>query len=350
MRKRRSRGFGPLGDFLDDRCLLSGYTPAQLTAAYGLSAISFPSSSGATVAGDGSGQTIAIVELYHDPNIQASLDAFDAQYHLPKTTLDVINQAGSQTDDGWGDEESLDVESAHAIAPGANIVVVEVSPGTGSDQEFDNMLAAVRSASRTAGVSVVSMSWGYGEFPDEASYDSNFTTSGITYVASSGDGGAIEWPATSANVLSVGGTSLKLSPSGGYGSETGWNDSGGGLSTTLSEPAYQKGVQFDRRPEHARRLVRCRPLHGSLDLRYPIGQHHGLGTVGGRRRNERRRAGLGRDHRDRQPGPSPGRPHQPDRLHPDRAGPLRPRRHRLQQGPSNLRRRRIEHGDQHTCL
>ncbi len=243
MRKRRSRGFRPRWDHLDDRCLLSGYTPAQVTAAYGLNAISFESSAGATVAGDGTGQTIAIVEMYHDPNIQASLNAFDAQYNLPKITLDVINQAGSQTDDGWGDEESLDVEWAHAIAPGANIVVVEASPGTGPDQEFDNMLAAVRTASRTAGVSVVSMSWGYGEFPDEASYDSNFTTSGITYVASSGDGGAIEWPATSANVLSVGGTSLKLSPSGGYGSETGWIDSGGGLSTTLSEPAYQMAVQ-----------------------------------------------------------------------------------------------------------
>ena len=56
----------------------------------------------------------------------------------------MINQAGSQTDDGWGEEESLDVEWAHAIAPGANIVVVEASPGTGSDQEFDNILAAVR--------------------------------------------------------------------------------------------------------------------------------------------------------------------------------------------------------------
>jgi subtilase family serine protease len=243
MRKRRSRGRRPCWDHLDQRALPSGYTPAQVTAAYGLNAITFPASLGTTVAGDGTGQTIAIVDEYHDPNIQASLDVFDSQYNLPKITLDVVNQAGSQTDDGWSEEESLDVEWAHAIAPGAKILVVESSPGTTGDEEFNNIMAAVRTASRTAGVSVVSMSWGYGEFPGEASYDSNFTTPGITYIAASGDDGSVSWPATSSNVLAIGGTSLQLSATGAYGSETGWSDTGGGLSTNLTEPAYQNAVQ-----------------------------------------------------------------------------------------------------------
>jgi subtilase family serine protease len=243
MRKRRSRGFRPLGEHLDERCLLSGFTPAQIADAYGLNAISFPSASGTKVAGDGSGQTIAIVDLYHDPNLQASLNAFDAQYSLPNLTLNVIDQAGNQTDDGWAQEETLDVEWAHAIAPRASIMVVEAAPGSDGQQELNNVLAAVRTASQTTGVSVVSMSWGYDEFQGEDSYDSTFTTPGITYIASSGDSGTVEWPATSPNVLSVGGTSLQLAASGGYGSETGWSDSGGGLSTIMTEPAYQKSFQ-----------------------------------------------------------------------------------------------------------
>ena len=129
MRKRRRRDLRPLWDTLDDRCLPSGYTPAQITSAYGLNGITFNSSSGTKVAADGSGQTIALVEMYSDPNIQAALNVFDAEFNLPNTTLNVINQAGAQTDTGWAEEESLDVEWAHAMAPGAKIDVIEAAPG-----------------------------------------------------------------------------------------------------------------------------------------------------------------------------------------------------------------------------
>ncbi len=97
--------------------MLNGYTPAQITAAYGLNAITFLSPTGTKVTGDGSGQTIALVEVAHDPNLQASLNTFDSTFGLPATTLDVINLAGNQTDDGWAGEESMDAEWAHAIAP-----------------------------------------------------------------------------------------------------------------------------------------------------------------------------------------------------------------------------------------
>src|SRR5262249_38299738 len=151
-------------------------------------------------------------------------------YGLPHLTLTVINQAGSQTDDGWSVEESLDVEWAHAIAPGANIVVVEASPGNAADQGLSALLTALQTATARPGVSAVSMSWGMDEFSKESSYDSYFTAPGITFIASSGDSGTVEWPAASPNVLAVGGTSLKASSSGAYVSETGWTGAGGGLS------------------------------------------------------------------------------------------------------------------------
>ena len=243
MHQRAPRRFRPRWDVLDDRCLLYGYTPAQITAAYGLSAITFLSSTGTKVTGDGSGQTIALVEVAHDPNIQASLNAFDSTYGLPATTLDVINLAGTQTDQGWAGEETLDVEWAHAIAPGANIVVVEANPGTNAARAFNVLMTAIQTAGSTAGVSVVSMSLGGGEFTGESAQDSVFTTQGVTYIASSGDAGAIEWPATSPDVLAVGGTTLQINSSGSYQSEVGWVGTGGGLSSGEIEPAFQDSVQ-----------------------------------------------------------------------------------------------------------
>ncbi len=267
MRKRRRRDWKPRCDYLDDRCLLSGYTPAQITSAYGLSGITFTSPSGKSVAGNGAGQTIALIEMDHDPNIQASLDAFDAEYGLPSTTLDVIDQAGSQTDSGWAEEETLDVEWAHAIAPGANIVVVEAAPGNTDALILSNLMTAVQTATNTAGVSVVSMSWGLSEFSNETTYDSNFTAPGITYIASSGDSGQVEWPAVSPNVLAVGGTSLEVSGSGAYESESGWVDAGGGVSRIESEPRAIK--RPSRRPDiEARQTFRSSriPIRASRSI------------------------------------------------------------------------------------
>ena len=242
MRKRTFRRFSPRCDVLEARRLLLGYTPAQITAAYALNAISFMSPSGTAVTGNGAGQTIALIETYHDPNIQASLDGFDARYGLPNITLDVVNLAGNQTDGGWAGEESLDVEWAHAIAPGANIEVVEAAPGNNDAQSFSDFITAVQTASQTKGVSVVSMSLGSSEFSGESSSDAAFLTAGITYVASSGDGGTVEWPASAPDVLAVGGTTLRVSGAG-YGSELGWAGTGGGLAVDETEPSYQEGAQ-----------------------------------------------------------------------------------------------------------
>ncbi len=98
------------------------------------------------------------------------------------------------------------------MAPGANILVVEAK-----SQSLQNLLNAVNTARNTAGGNVISMSWGFSEMPNETSYDSYFTTPaghvGITFIASSGDSGTVEYPSASPNVLSVGGNSFNLSSS-----------------------------------------------------------------------------------------------------------------------------------------
>ncbi len=213
------------------------YTPAQVAQAYGFNQIAFGS-----VKGTGAGQTIAIVDAYDDPNIQADLNTFDTQFGLPSTTVTRVNENGGATlpatdsTGGWELEESLDVEWAHAIAPGAKIVLVEASSPNDND-----LLAGVNYAAANA--NVVSMSWGGSEFSNESAYDSNFSAPGVAFVASSGDSGApAAWPATSSNVISVGGTALTLGASNSWSSETGWSGSTGGPSAAESQPAYQKGV------------------------------------------------------------------------------------------------------------
>src|SRR5271157_5937008 len=137
------------------------YTPAQLQEAYGFNSITFNG-----VAGTGSGETIAIVDAYDDPNIQSDLNTFDSYFGLPATTVTRVNETGgtsypaSDSTGGWEVEESLDVEWAHAMAPGANILLVEASSPSSSD-----LFAAVSYAASHA--NVVSMSWGSSEFSGE---------------------------------------------------------------------------------------------------------------------------------------------------------------------------------------
>ncbi len=217
----------------------SSLTPAQVAAAYGFNKINFGS-----VTGNGAGQTIAIVDAYSDPNIQSDLNTFDAQFGLPNITISQVNQTGgtalpgTDSTGGWEMEEALDVEWAHAIAPGANIILVAANSASDSD-----LLAGVKYASAHA--NVVSLSWGGGEFSAETSstYENYFVHSGVVFSVSSGDNGApVSWPASSPNVVAVGGTALTVGSGGTYGSETGWSGSGGGPSAYETRPSYQTGV------------------------------------------------------------------------------------------------------------
>ncbi|HWE36998.1 MAG TPA: hypothetical protein VG406_10565 [Isosphaeraceae bacterium] len=244
----RQRGYRPRFDRLDGRWLPSvatfaGLTPAQLSQAYGFNS---------TANANGAGQTIAVVVAYHDPNLASDLATFDQANNLPGQStaqvsgiLSQVDQAGTQTNDGWAGEAALDVEWAHAAAPAAHIVVVEAK-----STSLGDLLNAVDTAKNIPGVSVVSMSWGTSEFAGQTALDSTFTTpSGhtpITFVAASGDAGAFggsSWPASSPNVVAVGGTSLTIGAGGTIASESGWLGSGGGVSSFEAAPSYQSGVQ-----------------------------------------------------------------------------------------------------------
>jgi subtilase family serine protease len=219
-------------------------TPAQVRHAYGFDIASFKNG---TVAANGNGQTIAIIDAYGDSKIASDLATFDKTFGLATANLTVVNQTGGTAlpanNANWATETALDVEWAHAIAPGAKILLVEAKSANLSD-----LLGAVDYARHAAGVSVVSMSWGGSEFQGENSYDTYFTTpaghTGVTFVGSSGDNGAPSlWPALSPNVLAVGGTTLSFSSAGNYLGETAWSGSGGSPSKYESEPSYQHGFQ-----------------------------------------------------------------------------------------------------------
>ena len=224
-----------------------GYQPAQILSIYGFTKLVGPT---------GSVQTIAIVDAFDDPSIVNDLETFIGKFGLagmnyytngctvtagPYPCFQKVTPGARtpKTNGGWALEISLDVEWAHAIAPRANILLVEATTNS-----FSNLMAAVKLATGTQGVRVVSMSWGGGEFSSETSYDGYFNPKGanIMFTASSGDSGSgTEWPAASPYVLSVGGTTLAAGTNSTYEGETAWSGSGGGISTYEGEPAYQSG-------------------------------------------------------------------------------------------------------------
>ncbi len=231
-----------------------GLTPSQLRSAYGVNLLKF-----GAITGDGTGQTIAIIDAYDNPALVSStspyfstsdLHKFDVQFGLPDPpSFTKLNQTGGTSyppasgSTGWSLEAALDVEWAHAMAPGANIVLIE----TNSPSFSDMCITAANTAGNLPGVSVVSMSFGATEFSSETTYDQYFYTpgghQGVTFVASTGDDGAPGgYPAYAPNVVAVGGTTLTLNGLN-YGSETGWSGSGGGQSVYESRPPYQSSVQ-----------------------------------------------------------------------------------------------------------
>src|SRR5262249_5577271 len=221
----------------------TGTTLPQIRHAYRVDQISF---NNRTLPGDGRGPTNPIVDAFDDSRIANDLHQFDLQFGLPDPVFTKVNQNGGTVlpaaDAGWASEIALDVEWAHAIAPRANILLVEAN-----DNSYTNLFAAVSYAASRPGVVAVSMSFGGGEFFGETSYDSVFQTpsghAGVIFVASSGASGApVSYPAGSPNVLAVGGTTLNLDASGNIISESGWSGSGGGISSMEAKPSYQTGV------------------------------------------------------------------------------------------------------------
>jgi subtilase family serine protease len=219
----------------------NGFTPSQIRHAYGFDQIS----------NQGAGQIIGIVDAYDDPNAEADLAVFNRQYGLPvcSTANGCFRKiyGGSKrpvANANWSLEISLDIEWAHAIAPKATILLVESTTNSLSD-----LLAGVDAAVRN-GASVVSMSWTVSEFKSETSQDNHFVSSGVTFLAASGDAGTgVAYPASSPDVVGVGGTALTLDADGNYQFEVAWSGSGGGFSAFEREPLFQSllGIPNDSR-------------------------------------------------------------------------------------------------------
>jgi kumamolisin len=228
----------------------SGETPASLGCVY---QVVSPLAPGCTIAGstvnpNGGAGGIALVDAYDDPTAANDIAVFSSQFGLPAPNFSVVYASGTKpaANCGWGQEESLDIEWAHAMAPNAKIYLVEASSST-----ISALLQAESVASSlvaAAGGGEISNSWSGGEFRGETSDDSKyFNTSGIVYFASSGDSaGKVGYPSASPKVVSAGGTGVQRDANGNFTGEVVWNDqyggTGGGTSRYESRPSYQNSV------------------------------------------------------------------------------------------------------------
>ena len=232
----------------------------------------------------GAGQTIVIVDSFGSPTIQHDLQEYDANNGLPAPpSFNIITPEGAPppwdptnaTMGGWALETSLDVEMAHTMAPGANILLVEtpVAETVGVDG-FPQIENAIKYVVDNHLGNVVSQSFAAAEqtfasrsqiFHLRYAYE-DAAAHGVTVLGSSGDQGptsamangnyfenpVVNWPASDPLVTAVGGTQLFLDRNGNpWASPSVWNDtalfggpaaSGGGVSSVFARPSYQNGV------------------------------------------------------------------------------------------------------------
>jgi kumamolisin len=223
----------------------SGETPASLACVYKLVAqVSGCPISGTTLLPTGGSGAIAIVDAYDDPNAASDLATFSSTFGLPAANFSVVYASGKQppqdSTGGWELEESLDIEWAHAMAPNAQLYLVEANSSSTSDLYAAESVASSLVAGHGGGE--VSNSWGGGETRGETSNDSKyFATSNVVYFASAGDSPGVSYPSASPNVVSAGGTTVNRS-GGNFTSETTWSSGGGGTSRYESRPSYQSSV------------------------------------------------------------------------------------------------------------
>jgi hypothetical protein len=211
-----------------------GYGPSQLQSAYNLTSAS---------AADGAGRTVALVDAYDDPTAAADLAAYRSAAGLPTVpSFKKVNQNGATSplpstapaSDDWTLEESLDLDMASAICPLCNIVLVEAT-----DDQGTGLYTAENTAASLAGY--VSNSWGGTEASSDTSLDSQyFNHPGDVITASAGDSDyGVIYPATSPNVVSVGGTHLTTSSTTRGWTESVWNTSAGSEGTGSGCSAYE---------------------------------------------------------------------------------------------------------------
>jgi len=224
----------------------AGWSTCNLQGAYGLKQAAKT---------DGSGNLVAVVDAYDDPNAEADLGTFRAANKLPACTtangcFEKVNQVGQQAsypspNTSWASEISVDLQMVSSTCPLCHILLVEAdSNGFGDLATAENEAAAV-------GAHVISNSWGSGEFSGETSYDTDWDHPGIDVTFSSGDGsylGGVQYPSASPYVTSVGGTQLKPASNSRGWTEKAWvnkssnpptQGSGSGCSAYEPKPSWQ---------------------------------------------------------------------------------------------------------------
>lgn len=240
-----------------------GLTPSDLATAYGFSSTA-----------TGTGQTVAIVDAYNDPTIEADLQTFDTQYTLALCTsangcFKKVGQTGSTTvlppndTTGWSNEIALDVETVHSVCQKCKILLVEATDNSGT-----NLAAAVNEA-HTLAATEISNSYGGPETGWTSTQAAAFNHPGTVIAASTGDNGYYsfdnfastnmpEAPASFSTVVAVGGTSLYLNQNATRSYETVWDSTGpadkyqnfygikgatgGGCSTVTTAPGWQSAL------------------------------------------------------------------------------------------------------------
>jgi subtilase family serine protease len=218
----------------------SGYGPNDLKSAYNIT------TNGTT--------TIAIVDAQGYPNAEADLAVYRSQYGLPACTtangcFKKVNQNGVQgsypaTDTGWDQEQALDLDMASAMCPGCKIVLVQATTAS-----YANLAQAVRTAAAMPGVTVISNSYG-GSEAGTTSYEASYNQPGKAVTVSTGDSGyGVQFPASSPNVIAVGGTHLVRATNARGWSETAWSSGGSGCSTVYAKPSFQTDALCTMRME-----------------------------------------------------------------------------------------------------
>ena len=212
----------------------SGYNPAQLKKAYGLTGLD-------------AATPIAIVDAYAHPSAAADLTVYRNKFGLGTANLTQFNQTGVGAlpagDTGWGQEEMLDLEMVSAICPSCPIIYVGAN-----SPSFADLGTAVKTAA-AKGAKVISNSYGGSESASETSIQSAYyTISGVAITVSSGDSGyGAQSPAAFNTVTAVGGTNLVLNPDGTRKAETVWSGAGSGCSAYISKPGWQRDGSCARR-------------------------------------------------------------------------------------------------------
>jgi kumamolisin len=275
-----------------------GYeTPASIACHYNLvstSAAPACNPNVTTVNPSGGSQNIAIVDAFDDPNAPGDLAWFSLQFGIP-LQLSKFHVVWATTNGtscgvvppdytgGWELEESLDIEWAHAMAPNANLYLVEACSNSYNDlltavsvatnlvqcgqTEINPSTLVLGTCPSATQAGIVSMSWGSGEFASETALDGYFNQANVEYIASAGDSPGVSWPCASDYVICAGGTTIRRNngtnglPLFNFEQETAWVFTGGGISAYEPIPAYLSGSDGAAAVAHCTAIssTRCVP-------------------------------------------------------------------------------------------